>query len=152
MARRGPGKAGAGRALSETAVSGAGDRAGTAGRIQVRRERLRGALSARLGLVAPSSPFPAAALRGEPGGGRARTEQIREIEGSSLSSFAPEARPGVWTRFVKRPGFEGPRGFRSLGKSSSTSRFFTSRRVAESRLEAPWTTWKGRWRVGGEWD
>lgn len=99
---------------------------------------------------APSSPFPAAALRGEPGGGRARTRQIREIEGSSWSSFAPEARPGVWTRFVKRRGFGGPRGFRTLGNRSSTSRFFTSRRVAESRLEAPWTTWKGRW-SGGVW-
>lgn len=50
MSWRGPGAAGARQALAETAVLGAWDRAGTAGRIQVRQ--VRQALSARLGPAA----------------------------------------------------------------------------------------------------
>lgn len=99
--RRGPEETWGGwapRALSETAVSGAGVRAGTAGRIQVRQEQR--VLSA---FRAPRarSPFPDGALGSKPGGSRSRTYGVRGKEVGNFRSFAREARPGVWTRFVK---------------------------------------------------
>lgn len=146
VAWRGSGESGAPRALSETAASGTGCGAGTARRIQVRQERrARSALRAPRARrpPRPPPPLPRRCAHGRAGRRPGGHYRVREKEWGSFRSFAPEARLGVWTRFVKRRGYEGPRRSRTLG--DSTFRFFASRRVAERRLEAPGTTWNVKW-------
>lgn len=149
VAWRAGGEAGAPRALSETAASGTASGAGTAGRIQVRQQR-----PARRALRAPPArrprrPVPtlrSRASRAAPG------YRVPEKEWGSCRSFAPEARLGVRTRFVKRRGYKGPRRSRMLG--DSTFRFFASRRVAfgsaRDNLERA-VEWVGSL-LGSEWD
>lgn len=82
-----------------------------------------------------------------------RLPSRRERRGS-FRSFAPEARPGVWTRFVERRGKEGPHGPRTL--VHNTVRCFARLRVAEGRSETPRPSVKrggaGGKLTGSEWD
>lgn len=126
---RAPREAGAPRTLSETAGSGARDGAGTAGRIQVHW----GAPTAeRFQRTWAPPPLPQRCAPGRAGRWPARTFGVHEKHWGCFHSFAPEARPGVWTRFVSGRGDEGPRRPRPLG--GSTSPIFVSHRVAESSL------------------
>lgn len=90
MTQRGAGAAGAPRALSETAASGARDGAGAAGRSQVRQ--VRRALSAHLG---PAAPAALAGRRAPRRASRLRstTYRVRGTERRSFHAFAPEAWP-----------------------------------------------------------